>query len=202
MVLLYVTVPSPVTALIAIAPLLFQVVIVHPLVLQFLLPSALSQRLAPVTHPGEYAIVADTTALVAKAVLLVVLESPGLEIDTLNVTFVPPAAGRGITGIRSVSVASDAMVVVLVHVTVTPTVALHDQPLSKNGLPGPDILAGSVSTAVWTPEDVRFPALVRVIGICERYPVVRGHSGCPTPGMRSTTFVAIYGSVLHSIAPE
>jgi hypothetical protein len=52
-VVLYVTVPSPVTALIAIAPLLFHVLTIHQFVLQFLFPSALSQRLAPVTHPGE-----------------------------------------------------------------------------------------------------------------------------------------------------
>ena len=109
--------------------------------------------------------VADTTALVAKAVLFPLLESPGLEIDTLNVTLVPPAAGSGITGIRKVSDASDAIVVVLVQVTVEPTVAPQDHPLSTKALVGPEILAGRVRTAVWTPDDVRFPALVSVIGI-------------------------------------
>lgn len=64
---------------------------------------------------------AVTTALVAKAVLLVVLESLGLEIDTLNVTLVHPAAGSGMTGILTVSESSESIVVVLVQVTVTPT---------------------------------------------------------------------------------
>lgn len=120
---------------------------------------------------------AVTTALVAKAVLLVVLESLGLDMDTLNVTLVPPAAGSGITGILTVSDASGAIVVVLVHVTVTPTWAAHDQPLSENGLIGPEIFVGRVSTTVCTPLDARFPALVSMMGSCERYPVVSGHSG-------------------------
>jgi hypothetical protein len=186
----------------AIAPLLFHVVIVHPLVLQFLLPSALSQRLDPVTHPGEYAMVADTTEFVANAVLFVVLESPGLEIDTLKVTLVPPAAGSGITGIRKVSHTRDAIVVVLVQVTVVPTVAPQDHPLSTKGLLGPEILAGSVRIVVCIPDDVRLPALVRVIGSCDIYQVVSGHSGCPIPGIRSTTLVDTYGRSLHSIVHE
>jgi len=50
----YVTVPSHVTAFAAVprVPLFDQVVTVHPLVLQFLLPSALTQNVIPVTHPG------------------------------------------------------------------------------------------------------------------------------------------------------
>lgn len=57
----------------------------------------------------------------ANAVLLAVLESPGFDIETLNVTLVPQAAGSGITGILTVSDASEAMVVVFVQVTVAPT---------------------------------------------------------------------------------
>lgn len=80
-------------------PLLFQVVIVQPLVLQFLFPFALSQSVAPVIPPGANVRVAATTALDAKAVLLVVLESPGFESARLNVTVVPPARGEGTTEI-------------------------------------------------------------------------------------------------------
>ena len=119
----YVTVPSPVTALAHTpsVPLLLQVVIIHPAVLQFLLPFHLSQRVIPVTHPGAYDSVHVTTALVANAVLLAVFESLGFDIDTLNVTLVPHAAGSGITGILTVSVPSDAIFVVFVQVTVAPT---------------------------------------------------------------------------------
>jgi hypothetical protein len=95
---------------------------------------------------------------------LVVLESPGLEIDPLNVT-VAATHGRGMTGIRNVSTASGAILVVLVQVTVTHTVAPHDHPLSVNGLAGHEILVGRVSTVVCTQDDARFPALVQDIGI-------------------------------------
>ncbi len=61
-----------------------------------------------------------TTALVANAVLLVVLESLGLDIETLNVTLVHQAAGRGITGILTVSDPRGAILVVFVQVTVVP----------------------------------------------------------------------------------
>lgn len=89
----YVTVPSPVVALIATTPLLNHVVIVQPVVVQFFPPSALLQNLGPVTPPGATAGAAATTALVAKAVLFPVFESQGLDIERLNVTLVPPAAG-------------------------------------------------------------------------------------------------------------
>ena len=89
----YVTVPRPVTALIATVPLLNHVVMVHPVVVQFFPPSALLQNHAPVTPPGAIVGAAATTALVAKAVLFPVFESPGLDIERLNVTLVPPAAG-------------------------------------------------------------------------------------------------------------
>jgi N-acetylmuramic acid 6-phosphate (MurNAc-6-P) etherase len=102
--------------------------------------------------------------LVDVAVLFATLESPGLEIATLKVT-VAGAAGNGTTGIRKVSSASGARVIVLVQVTVTPTVAPHDHPLSTKALVGPEILAGSVRTAVCTPEEVRFPTFETVIGI-------------------------------------
>lgn len=146
----YVTVPSHVTAFAAVprVPLFDQVVTVHPLVLQFLLPSALTQNVIPVTHPGAYVRVLATTALLAFAELLPVLESPGLEIFTVKVTFVPPAAGSGITGIRNVSDASGSMAVVLVQVTVVHTCAPQNQPLSLKELTGPEILVGRVSTAV------------------------------------------------------
>ena len=101
-------------------PLLLQFDIVHPAVLQFLSPFHLSQRVIPVTHPGAYDRVHVTTELFANAVLLVVFESLGFEIDTLNVTLVPHAAGNGITGILTVSIQSGAMLVVFVQVTVAP----------------------------------------------------------------------------------
>lgn len=62
-----------------------------------------------------------TTELLAKAVLLAVFESLGLDIETLNVTEVHPAAGRGITGILTVSESRGAILVVFVQVTVVPT---------------------------------------------------------------------------------
>lgn len=160
------TVPRPVTALAAAPsdPLLFQRLIVHHAVLQFLLPSALVQYVIPVTPPGAFTSVAVATELVDVAVLFVVLESPGLEIVTLKVTLAA-APGSGITGIRNVSLASEERVIVLVQVTVAPTVAPQDQPLSMKALVGHEILVGRVRTAVWTPDDVRFPAFVREIGI-------------------------------------
>lgn len=50
----YVTVQSPVTAFAAAprVPLFVQLVIVQPVVLQFLLPFALTQNDIPVTQPG------------------------------------------------------------------------------------------------------------------------------------------------------
>ena len=83
---------------------------------------------------------------------------------TLNVTEVPPAAGRGMTGIENVSFAKKAILVVLVHVTVIATTAPQDQPLLTKPVPGPDILAGRVKTVVCNPLEVVFPTLVRVMG--------------------------------------
>ena len=160
------TFPIHVTAFAAVpsVPLLLHVVIVHHAVLQFLLPFAFTQNVIPATQPGAYVRVAVTTAFVAKAVLLPVLASPGLEIETLKVTFPHPEAGSGITGMRRVSDAKLAIVVVFVQVTVVPAIAQHDQPLSTKGLEGPDILAGIVRITVCTPLDVNIPALVIVIG--------------------------------------
>ena len=160
------TVPRPVIASAEAprVPLLLQFVIVQPAIAQFFSPFAFTQNVIPVTPPGAYVKLDVTTELFAKAVLLVRLESPGLEIETLNVMLVHPAAGRGITGIRTVSDARYPILVVFVQVTVTPTVAPHDQPLSTKTLDGPDIFAGSVNTTVCTPLDVRLPALVTVIG--------------------------------------
>ncbi len=198
----YVTVPSPVVALIATTPLLNHVVIVHPVVVQFFPPSPLLQNLGPVTPPGAITGAEVTTAFVANAVLFVVFESPGFEIERLNVTFVHHAAGSGITGIRKISSVSGRMVVVLVQVTVVPTCAPHDHQLSTNALVGPVILVGIVSIAVCTPLDERFPTFDTLIGICDTNPVVSGHSGCPIPGIRSTTLLATYGASLHSSVPE
>jgi hypothetical protein len=136
------------------------------------------------------------------AVLLAVFESLGLDILTLKVTLVPPAAGNGITGILTVSDPSETILVVFVQVTVVPICAPHDQPLSVNAPVGPDIVVGNVSTTVCNPEDDRLPALVSMIGNCDRYPVVSGHSGCPIPGIKSGTLADTYGSILHSTAPE
>ncbi len=102
-------------------PLLFQVVMVQLATVQFFGPFAFTQNVIPVTQPGAKARVDATTAFDAKAVLLLVLESPGLDIATLKVTLLPPAAGRGITGILNVSDARGPMVVVFVQVTVDPT---------------------------------------------------------------------------------
>ena len=126
-------------------------VIVHPVALQFFPPSALLQNLGPVTPPGAIVGAAATTALVAKAVLFPVLESLGLDIERLNVTLVPPAPVPGITGMRNVSSPSGTILVVLVQVTVVPTCAPQDHPLSVNALAGHVIFAGIVSTAVCTP---------------------------------------------------
>lgn len=146
----YVTVHMPVTPLAAAqrVPLLLQFVIVHHAVLQFLVPLAFTQNVIPETPPGAYKSVADTTELVATAVLLVVLESLGFEIVPVKLTVEPDAAGCGVTGILKVSVASDAILVVLVQVTVNPTCAPHDQPLSIKAPAGPVIFAGRVRVLV------------------------------------------------------
>ena len=94
---------------------------VQPVVVQFFQPSALAQNLGPVTHPGATVGPAETTALVANAVLFAVFQSPLFEIATVNVTLVPVEAGKGCTGIRKVSSPKDAIVVVLVQVTVVAT---------------------------------------------------------------------------------
>lgn len=144
------TVPRPVTALAAAprVPLLAQVVIVHPVVVQFVPFPARSQSVAPATHPGLIAN-PQATELTANAELLVIFESPGFEIVTLNVTLDPLAAVFGVTGIRTVSLpVIGAIVVVLVHVTHVPTCAPHDHPLSVNGAAGQTILVGIVSTTV------------------------------------------------------
>ena len=121
---------------------------VHPAVAQFFGPFAFAQNVIPVTQPGAKESVDATTALVANAVLLVVLESPGFDIETLNVTLVPQAAGRGITGIRTVSDPSDTMLVVFVQVTVVPIWAPHVQPLSVSEVTGHEMVVGNVRTTV------------------------------------------------------
>ncbi len=118
------TVPSPVTALARVprVPLFVQLVIVHPVVVQLVPFCALSQSVAPATHPGVNVGDPHTTALIAKATLFVILESPGFDIVPVKVTELPLAALVGMTGIRTVSVPSDAaMAVVLVQVTPVPT---------------------------------------------------------------------------------
>ncbi len=141
---LYDTVHDAVTALAPVPadPLLVQVVIVHPDVVQFVPLSALSQRIGLATQPGLIVRLADTTALSANAELLVRTRSPELLIVHVKVTVVPLAASVGTTGIRSVSVPNEARAVVLVQVTPVPTCAPHDQPLSENELAGPVIFAG------------------------------------------------------------
>ena len=64
------------------------------------------------------------------------------------------------------------------------------------------IFAGIVSTTVCAPLEEAFPALVMVIGYCERRFDVSGPSGEPIPGMRSGTLPATYGRSLHSTVPE
>ncbi len=200
----YVAVPSHVTAFAA-APSTHwfaQVVIVHPVAIQFVPVFARSQRFSHVIPPGSLAGAHPTTALIANAVLLPILESHGLEIETLNVTLVPLAASVGVTGIRKVSVPDGTVIaVVFVHVTPVPTCAPHDHPLSENEEVGPVIFVGIVRTTVCTPLEARLPAFVIVIGICERRLVVSGHSGCQIPGIRSGTFADTYGSNLHSVLP-
>ena len=118
------TIPSPVTAFADTPrlPLFDQVVIVHHVVIQFVPVFHLSHSVAPATHPGDATTAHHTTALVAKAVLFVRFESPGLAIDTLNVTLVPLAQVLGVTGIRTISFpVGGTMLVVFVHVTQVPT---------------------------------------------------------------------------------
>ena len=139
-----VTVPSPVTAVAPVprVPLFAQLVIVQPVSVQFVPFPALSQSVAPATHHG-LKLTPHTTALVAKAVLFVVLESPALLITPVKVTLVPLAASVGVTGILTVSEPRGVpMLVVFVHVTPVPTCAPQDHPLSENAFEGPMILAG------------------------------------------------------------
>lgn len=116
------TVQDPVVAL-ALAPIsprFVHVVMVQPDVVQLVPLSARSQRPGLATHPGFAVTVADTTALDANAELFVSTESSAFDIEPLNVTVVQLAASVGTTGIRRVSVPSDAIVVVFVQVTVVP----------------------------------------------------------------------------------
>ena len=139
-----ITVPNPVTATAPVprVPLFAQFVIVQPVVVQFVPFPARSQSVAPATHPGLMHN-PHTTGLVEKAVLFVVLESPGLLITPVKVTFVPLAASVGVTGILTVSEPRGVpMLVVFVHVTPVPTCAPQDHPLSENAFEGPMILAG------------------------------------------------------------
>lgn len=147
---LYITVPDAVTALAPVPaePLFVQLVIVQPDVVQFVQLSDLSQRSGLATHPGLMTRFADTTEFEAKAELLAGTLSPELLIVPVNVTVDPLAARVGVTGTLRVSLARDAMVVVLVHVTVAPLCAPQDHPLSENDVPGPVILAGILSTVV------------------------------------------------------
>lgn len=137
--------------------------------MQFVPVFARSQSVPPATHPGVAVAAPPTTLFMANAVLLVTLESHGLDIATSNLTLVPLAARVGVTGILTVSVPRDAAIaVVLVQVTPVPICAPHDHPLSENDEVGPVISAGTVSTTVWTPLEAIFPAFVTVIGSCER----------------------------------
>ncbi len=118
------TTQSHVTALAAVPsdPLLAHDVIVQPVVVQLVPFPARSQRVMPATHPGLYAGAPPTTALIAKALLFVRLESPGFDIFTLNVTLLPLAAVAGMTGILTVSLPMRAAtLVVFVQVTHVPT---------------------------------------------------------------------------------
>lgn len=123
-------------------PLLVHVVIVHHEVVQLVPLLALSQRIGLATHPGLIVGFADTTALLAKAELFEMTRSPELLMIPVNVTVVPLAASVGTTGMRSVSLPSEAIAVVFVQVTPVPTCAPHDQPLSENELVGPVIFVG------------------------------------------------------------
>ena len=199
-----VTVPSPVTAVAPVprVPLFAQLVIVQPVMVQFVPFPALSQSVAPATHPG-LKLTPHTTEPVANAVLFAVLESQGLVISTLKVTLVPLAARVGVTGIRRVSVPVGAVIaVVFVHVTPVPTWAPHDHPLSTNVEDGHVIFVGTVNITVCTPLELAFQTFDTVIGSCESVPTASGHSGCPIPGTTSGTFPATYGTILHSRAPE
>ncbi len=164
---LYMTTPEPViaSAPVPISQRLVQVVIVHPEVEQLVPLSALSQRPAPVTHPGFDVTVADTTALVAKAELFAGTVSHELLIVPVKVTIDQLAARSGTTGIRSVSVAREAIVVVLLQVTVVQICALHDHPLSEKALAGPVILVGIMRVATWFPLELILQAFVIVTGI-------------------------------------
>ncbi len=137
---------------------------VHPDVLQLVPLLARSQRPGLVTPPGLVAR-APRTKLLAKAELFVGILSQLLDITPVKVTVVPLAETVGITGIRSVSSAKLAIVVVLLQVTVTPICAPHDQPLSVKELPGPFTLAGRVSTNVCTPLEEILHPFVTVTGI-------------------------------------
>lgn len=140
---LYITVPDPVMAFppVPADQLLFQVVIVHPEVVQFVPLSALSQSVGLPTPPGLVASPA-ATEFDANAELLETTRSPELVMVPVKVTVVPLAASVGVTGIRSVSVPNEASVVVFVQVTHVPTCAPHDHPLSENELAGPVIFVG------------------------------------------------------------
>ena len=205
-VVLNVTVPDPVRAFAELPrpPILVQPVRLHPFIVQLVrLLFAWSQRLSPAIPQASTFGAPHTTEFVANAVLLAVLESQGLVIRTLKVTLVPLEARVGVTGIRSISIPVGAVIpVVFVHVTPVPTWAPQDHPLSTNAEEGHVIFVGTVNITVWTPLELAFPIFDTVIGSCESVPTASGHSGCPIPGIRSGTFPATYGAILHSRVPE
>lgn len=98
------------------------------------------------------------------AVLFPVLESPELVILVVKLALRHPAAGRGFRGILKPSVPDGAIDPDFVQVTVIPTAALQDQPLSLKGEVGPVKFAGIVNTLVVVPIESVFPALVIRIG--------------------------------------
>jgi len=108
--------------------------------------------------------VAIATASERVSVLFVVLESLAFDMLVVKLTVVPQAAGSGLIGIEKVSVPSAAIDHDLVQVTVVPTVALHDQPLSVKAAVGPVKFAGTVNVFVVVPFDDAFPTLVMTIG--------------------------------------
>jgi hypothetical protein len=102
------------------------------------------------------------------AVLLVVFESEVFVSVAEKLAVAHNAAGSGVTGILIVSLQSDAMFVVFVHVTcLLAFMALHDHPLSENVVEGPVKLAAIVNTTVWIPFEATFPAFDIITGMSD-----------------------------------
>jgi hypothetical protein len=108
-----------------------------------------------------------TTAIVVTFHELLVGTLEAFVMVPLNVSVNHNVAARGVIGICMVSVQSEAIAVVFVHVTVVQILAPQDHPFDTKELAGPLTFAGYVNTTVWSQLEAAFHEFVTVTGILE-----------------------------------